>query len=108
VNRALLTGANFAIFAGAMMLTRCAALPAVVTDVANIAAEVIADVEKGWSAEQVIADVEAQYGSATLGVIVNVVTALLGDPSVNSADVPGLQSVQQAAQARAAATGAVR
>jgi hypothetical protein len=85
----------------------CATLPAVVQDVASIAQIVIADVEKGESAEAIISDVEAQDGAATLALIVSIVDSLLGDAAVKAADVPGLQAVAAKASAQIA-TGAAR
>lgn len=81
----------------------CQTLPAVVADLANIAQIVIADVEKGMAAPAILADVIAQDASATIDVILAVISGLLADPKTPPADVLALQNLHDEAMARKAA-----
>lgn len=90
--------------AAAVDISGCQALPAVVTDISNIAQIVIVDVEKGMAAPAIVADVIAQDGSATIDVILAVISSLLTDPKTPPADIVGLQSVHDEAMARKAAS----
>ena len=81
----------------------CAALPQVVTDIAQIANIVIADVEKGMSASAVIADVIAQTGSYDLALIISILGAIVADPKTPAKDLPAIQAALTMAQAQLAA-----
>ena len=81
----------------------CAMLPAVVTDIAQIANIVIADVEKGMSPPAVIADVIAQTGSADLALIISILGSIVADPKTPAKDLPALKATLATAQVQFAA-----
>jgi len=83
--------------------TGCAVLPAVVADITSITNIIVQDVEKGMPASAIIQDVIAQTGVQDASVIAQIIQALLADPKVPPADLPGLHAALGEAQKRVAA-----
>ena len=81
----------------------CAELPAVVTDIANIANIVLGDIAKGETGDPIVADVLTQTGTTDINLVISIVESLLSDSKTPAAEVPALQSVLTAAKVRLAA-----
>lgn len=97
--------------ASLLLVVACAQLPMIVSDVTNIANIVWSDVQKGETAEQVIADVLTQTGSEDVSLVVSIVSTMLADPQLpvrNPEMVAPLQQVLAVAQVKLAAQKAQR
>ena len=90
------------VFWTGLCATGCAAIPAVVAQISQIASIIVQDVEKGMPASAIIQDVIAQTGVQDASVIAQVIQALLADPKVPPADLPGLHDALGEAQRRVA------